>query len=115
MEFSTLLRLALIPTYFSLVLSLLTATLIAHYWILGDYITLPYITIRDPDTKAKVEYFIKFLPPATDASVVSAATALIATIIALIAWYKLKRTDMDMDVNLVSRQIRLTFVGCIPN
>jgi hypothetical protein len=51
-----------------------------------------------------VEYFIDFLPPATDASIVSAATALIATIIAIIAWYKLRRGNMDMDLNIVRYQ-----------
>lgn len=96
-----LLRLALIPTYFALILSLVTATLITHYWMLGDFFTRSYMTIRDPNTKAKVDYYIDFLPPATDASVVSASTAMIASIIAIIAWYKLRRHDMDLDINIV--------------
>ncbi|KAF2796483.1 hypothetical protein K505DRAFT_323280 [Melanomma pulvis-pyrius CBS 109.77] len=110
MDFETLLRLALIPTYFSLTLCLITAILITHYWLLGDFFTKAYLTIIDPPSQKKVEIFIDFLPPATDAAIVSASTALIATIIAIIAWYKLRRSSMDLEVNLPRRRFWVGFV-----
>ncbi|KAF2710586.1 hypothetical protein K504DRAFT_490678 [Pleomassaria siparia CBS 279.74] len=104
MHYEKLLQLCLIPTYFSLVLCLVTAILITHYWILGDFFTTAYFTLISPSTKKQTDYYTDFVTSPTDAAIVSASTALMAMIIATIAWYKLRRSNMDMPENLPRRR-----------
>ena len=102
MEFQALLLFALIPTYFSLVLFLITAILITHYGILGDFFIGSYFTIIEPTTRARRDYYIQYdIGAPTNAAIFSTSTSLMAAIIAIIAWYKLRRLDMDLDMNRV--------------
>ena len=82
MQFKTILNFTLIATVFFLILTLTDLVLTVAGWIFGDW-----FVIRD----------IKL----TDASVVASTVGLAAAIICIIAWTRIKKTEMDLDFNLV--------------
>lgn len=44
---------------------------------------------------------IEYISSATDATIISVCLGLLAGVVAFIAWYKLRRADMDMEHQLV--------------
>ncbi|KAF2728666.1 hypothetical protein EJ04DRAFT_569334 [Polyplosphaeria fusca] len=108
MGYETLLRLSLIPTCTLFILSLVSIILHAHYWILGDWILAKWLKVILPD-RSSVDIILDYVGEPTDATITGQTLSLAAGVMAFVAWYKLRRSDMDMNYNDTRRRFYTGF------
>ncbi|KAF2742551.1 hypothetical protein M011DRAFT_412477 [Sporormia fimetaria CBS 119925] len=117
MNHTTLLKWTLTPTILLAVICIVNLGLTTLYWIVGDWIVPRGVEVHDSIKPAeglealltvKVT-IIEYLPPATDSTLVSAALGLFTAVVCGLAWYKLRRVDMDEESNMPRRRFWLAF------
>jgi hypothetical protein len=96
MGYETLLRWTLAPTIGLFTFALIGVVLTTHYWILSDWFLARYLVYP-----GGLDVLIDYQPKSTDATIVSFCLGLFAGVVCFLAWYKLRRQNMDMDHNLV--------------
>lgn len=124
-----LLSLTLIPTVFLLLISLVNLALTSAHWFISDwqlirwqyYVDPEFVSLKYLGRSAK-EYtecallpgfcpdqLVEFIQTPTDASIASATFGLFAVAVAFLALSKLKKGDMDLDVNKPRRRFWVGF------
>jgi hypothetical protein len=106
MHHETILRLSLFLSIFLFILCLTTTLLTTVYWILSDWLVFRYITVLSAQNK-KNEFLLYYMQTPTDASIVSGCVGMATGVVAFLAWYKLRRADMDFEHNMVGRLLLL--------
>jgi hypothetical protein len=106
MHHETILRLSLFVSIFLFILCLTTTLLTTVYWILSDWLVFRYITVLSAQNK-KNEFLLYYMQTPTDASIVSGCVGMATGVVAFLAWYKLRRADMDFEHNMVGRLLLL--------
>lgn len=102
MQFKTILNFTLIATVFFLILTLTDLVLTVAGWIFGDWFVIRDIKLTDmTGDQIYASILVFYITSPTDASVVASTVGLAAAIICIIAWTRIKKTEMDLDFNLV--------------
>lgn len=107
MEYSKILRLALVPTILFFLLSLVSVALTTHYWIIGDWIVPRGVTVTTSEFDQRTQRYVTddtivyFTTTDADATIVSGCMNLTAGVIALIAWSTLRKPGMDSQLAAV--------------
>ncbi|PSN64118.1 hypothetical protein BS50DRAFT_612287 [Corynespora cassiicola Philippines] len=115
MGYETFLRFTLVPTALLFSLSLASIVITAHYWILGDWIMGRWVQIPIEYDSQRNRWItddtiVEYSSSSTDATIVSGCLSLGASIVAFLGWYKLRRADMDADLNGPRRRFWTGFV-----
>jgi hypothetical protein len=107
MQYETLLKWSMPTTIWLFILSITLTSLTAAYWIIGDFIMPRYTEIFtgniDPSVPASSLpiKMVEYIASTTDATIVSSCIGLIASVVAFVSWFMLRRRDMDREVNMV--------------
>lgn len=110
MDYQKVLKLSLFPAIVYIVLSFITIILTTHYWILGDWIMGRWIPVQS-QFKEKTKFpiddvIVDYTEPSTNATIVSGCLNMTAGVMAVIAFNKLKKGDMDTDFHMVCSQFK---------
>lgn len=114
MEYTKILRLALVPSIVFLLLSLVSVALTTHYWIIGDWIMSRGVQVPTDDFDERLQRYktddtiVWFTDKDTDVTIASGCLNLTAAIVALIAWSALRKPGMDSQFAAVSTSIHLS-------
>lgn len=113
MRYQTFLKAGLWSIILLFILSLACTAVTVHYWIIGDWLMSRGVEIAGVSTAGMLvvdhAILILYIDDDTNATIISACLGLLAGIVGFIAWYKLRRTDMDADHQLV-RGLPLSFL-----
>ncbi|KAF2018263.1 hypothetical protein BU24DRAFT_167832 [Aaosphaeria arxii CBS 175.79] len=112
MGYERILSFTLVPTILLLVLSFVSTILTTTYWIFGDWV-LPRYFLEGKDVPGKPELnesLIEYVTPATDATVATAAIGIFAGVVCVLGYTKLRKGNMDLELNKPRRRFWVAFV-----
>jgi hypothetical protein len=104
MQYHTILGVALVPTILLLLLSLVSVALTTHYWIMGDYIISPGVSVTTNDFDQRAQSYrtdftiVYFQDAETDTTIASGVLCLATAITAIIGWSVLRGPGMDTQI-----------------
>ncbi|KAF1976050.1 hypothetical protein BU23DRAFT_59759 [Bimuria novae-zelandiae CBS 107.79] len=100
-QFQKLLTLSLAPTILFAILSFISMVLTTHYWILTDYFVGRWLKRRSnfPEKNRFPwdDVIVDFTEPSTNATITSACMCLGAAVWCIVAYFKLRPSEMDLD------------------
>ncbi|KAF2653151.1 hypothetical protein K491DRAFT_694956 [Lophiostoma macrostomum CBS 122681] len=110
MNFKTILNLSLVSAVFFLILTLTDVILTVAGWIFGDWFVYRIVSFVGKDGERFSNILIFYITSPTDACVVASTIGMAAAIVSIIAWTRVKKSEMDLDFNMPRRRFWLGFV-----
>lgn len=114
MRYESLLGWSLAPAILLLVLSVICTILASCYWMLSDFVfpravTIPELIRPDFPQFPWEATFIEYIPEPTDGAIVSGCVGIGAGVVCVLAWYKLRRANIEVCDIMVT-----VYAACYP-